>query len=177
MVHFKKGEKKEETARLYLEAAAREGQDRVVLIGVAQQKASIVAAEGAEEGPPSPHGWGREMAYINHFSFYGWDSEWGAAFWKTNSYTPWNRSAAAANHSRDGSFREVSGRAISAAAGNRSAGRNRAWPRRGRRSRSASAMAAGGKGDSAGRSPPIASISQNFFDGILSAVPQGSALV
>ena len=33
------------------------------------------------------HG-GREMAYINHFYFYLWDSEWGAAFWKTNAYAP-----------------------------------------------------------------------------------------
>src|SRR2546422_6003500 len=31
---------KEEVARPYLEAAAREGQDRVVLIGIAQEKAS-----------------------------------------------------------------------------------------------------------------------------------------
>ena len=41
VVHFQKGEKKEETARPYLEAAAREGKDQVVLIGVAQEKASI----------------------------------------------------------------------------------------------------------------------------------------
>ena len=40
VVPFKKGEKKEETARPYLEIAAREGKDRVVLIGVAQEKAS-----------------------------------------------------------------------------------------------------------------------------------------
>ena len=38
VVHFKKGEKKEETARPYLEAAAREGKDRVALIGIAKRK-------------------------------------------------------------------------------------------------------------------------------------------
>jgi hypothetical protein len=32
--------------------------------------------------------WGREMAFINHFYFYLWDSEWGAAFWKTNACAP-----------------------------------------------------------------------------------------
>jgi hypothetical protein len=32
--------------------------------------------------------WGREMAFINHFYFYLWDSEWGGAFWKTNAYAP-----------------------------------------------------------------------------------------
>jgi len=36
LVHFEKGQDKEETARPYLEAAAREGKDRVVLIGTAQ---------------------------------------------------------------------------------------------------------------------------------------------
>ena len=28
------------------------------------------------------------MAFINHFYFYLWDGEWGAAFWKTNAYAP-----------------------------------------------------------------------------------------
>jgi hypothetical protein len=28
------------------------------------------------------------MAFVNHFYFYLWDSEWGAAFWKTNTYAP-----------------------------------------------------------------------------------------
>jgi hypothetical protein len=92
VVHFKKGEKKEETARPYLEAAAREGKDRVVLIGMAQEKASVWRSwpRKGQEKSRHPHmDWGREMAYINHFYFYLWDSEWGAAFWKTNSYAPW----------------------------------------------------------------------------------------
>ena len=92
VVHFKKGEKKEETARPYLETAAREGKDRVVLIGVAQEKASVWKSwpRKGQEKARHPHmDWGREMAYINHFYFYLWDSEWGAAFWKTNAYAPW----------------------------------------------------------------------------------------
>jgi hypothetical protein len=32
--------------------------------------------------------WGREMAYINHFYSYLWDSEWGGSFWKANAYAP-----------------------------------------------------------------------------------------
>jgi hypothetical protein len=91
VVHFKKGEKKEETARPYLEAAAREGKDRVVLIGMAQEKASVWRSwpRKGQEKARHPHmDWGREMAYINHFYFYLWDSEWGAAFWKTNAYAP-----------------------------------------------------------------------------------------
>jgi hypothetical protein len=91
VVHFKKGEKKEETARPYLEAAAREGKDRVVLVGMAQEKASVWRSwpRKGQEKARHPHmDWGREMAYINHFYFYLWDSEWGAAFWKTNAYAP-----------------------------------------------------------------------------------------
>jgi hypothetical protein len=91
VVHFKKGEKKEETARPYLEVAARAGNDRVVLIGVAQEKASIWKSwpRKGQEKARHPHmDWGREMAYINHFYLYLWDAEWGAAFWKTNAYAP-----------------------------------------------------------------------------------------
>jgi len=58
VVHFQKGEKKEETARPDLEAAAREGKDRVVRIGIAQEKASIWRSwpmERPREGPaPKP---------------------------------------------------------------------------------------------------------------------------
>jgi hypothetical protein len=91
VVHFQKGQDKEASARPYLEAAAREGKDRVVLIGIAQEKASVWRSwpQKGQEKAAHPHmEWGREMAYINHFYFYLWDSEWGAAFWKTNAYAP-----------------------------------------------------------------------------------------
>ncbi len=91
VVHFKKGQNKEETARPYLEAAAREGKDLVVLIGMAQEKASVWRSwpRKGQEKARHPHmDWGREMAYINHFYFYLWDSEWGGTFWKTNAYAP-----------------------------------------------------------------------------------------
>src|ERR1700688_2076698 len=42
-----------------------------------------------QEKARHPHmDWGREMAFINHFYFYLWDSEWGGAFWKANAYAP-----------------------------------------------------------------------------------------
>jgi hypothetical protein len=91
VVHFQKGQNKEEVARPYLEAAAREGKDRVVLIGIAQEKASVRRSwpRKGQEKTAHPHmDWGREMAYINHFYFYLWDCEWGGAFWKTNAYAP-----------------------------------------------------------------------------------------
>src|ERR1700736_1590439 len=91
VVKFKKGQVKEEIARPYLEAAAREDKDRVVLIGIGQEKASIWRSKPrkGQEKRPHPHmDWWREMAFINHFYFYIWDSEWGGAFWKANAYAP-----------------------------------------------------------------------------------------
>jgi hypothetical protein len=41
LAHFKKGQNKEAVARPYLEVAAQQGKDGVVLIGVAQQKVSV----------------------------------------------------------------------------------------------------------------------------------------
>jgi hypothetical protein len=79
MVEFKKGQNKEEVARPYLEAAARKGQDCVVLIGIAQEKASIWRSwprKGTEKKSHPHMDWGRQMAYIHHFYFYLWDSEW-----------------------------------------------------------------------------------------------------
>src|SRR6266536_4923880 len=89
VVHFQKGQNKEEVARPYLEAAAQQGHDCVVLIGIAQEKASAWRSwpSPGQQKARHPHmEWGREMVFINHFYFYLWDSEWGAAFWKTTAY-------------------------------------------------------------------------------------------
>jgi hypothetical protein len=92
IVHFKKGENKEERVRPLLDAAARQGgEGRVVLIGVAQEKASAWRswkAKGQEQAAHPHMEWGRQMAYINHYYFYLWDPEWGPTFWKTNAYAP-----------------------------------------------------------------------------------------
>jgi hypothetical protein len=92
VVRFEKGQDKEKTARPFLEVAAREGKDRVVLIGIAQEKAFVWRSwkSKGQEKAAHPHmEWGRQMAYINHFYFYLWDSDWGAGFWKTNAYAPY----------------------------------------------------------------------------------------
>jgi hypothetical protein len=92
LVHFQKGQNKEKFARPFLEAAAREGKDRVVLIGIAQEKASVWRSwkgKGQEKAAHPHMEWGRQMAYVNHFYFYLWDSDWGGAFWKTNAYAPY----------------------------------------------------------------------------------------
>lgn len=90
--HFAKGEKKEEVARPYIEAVAAAGKGGVALIGIAQEKASVWRSWPAkgQRGVGHPHmEWGRQMAFVNHFYFYLWDTEWGPAFWKTNGYAPY----------------------------------------------------------------------------------------
>jgi hypothetical protein len=92
LVHFKKGENKEEFVRPLIDAAAAEGGDgKVVLIGVAQEKASVWRSWKAKghEHRSHPHvEWGRQTAFVNHYYFYCWDPDWGPAFWKTNAYAP-----------------------------------------------------------------------------------------
>jgi hypothetical protein len=91
--YFAKGENKEGLARPLIQAAATQGgPGRVVLIGIAQEKASVWRSWKAKghEHRSHPHmEWGRQMAYINHFYFSLWDPEWGGALWKTNAYAPY----------------------------------------------------------------------------------------
>jgi len=91
--YFAKGENKEQLARPLLEAAARQGGDgRVVLVGIAQERASVWRswkAKGHEHAAHPHMEWGRQMAFVNHFYFCQWDPEWGGAFWKTNAYAPY----------------------------------------------------------------------------------------
>lgn len=71
--HFAKGENKGKVARPLIDQAAAEGgQGRVVLIGIAQEKAPVWRSWKAkgQEHLPHPHmEWGRQMAFVNHFYF------------------------------------------------------------------------------------------------------------
>jgi hypothetical protein len=90
-LEFEKGQDKEKLALPYLQAAAKQRQDRVVLIGTAQEKASVWRSwpRKGQGKAVHPHmDWGRQMAFIHHFYFYLWDAEWGGTFWKTNAYAP-----------------------------------------------------------------------------------------
>ena len=92
VIRLEKGQDKEKLARPLIEAAARQGGDgRVVLIGIAQEKASMWRSWKAkgQEHLAHPHmEWGRQMGYVNHFYFYIWDPEFGGSFWKSNAYAP-----------------------------------------------------------------------------------------
>jgi hypothetical protein len=90
VVHFKKGEVKEQTARRYMRKAEREGRFGVVMIGVEQERAS--AWRGYRQGGPDshPHFCYRRMSvFPNHYYFYVRDPEWGPAFVKTIAYAPY----------------------------------------------------------------------------------------
>jgi hypothetical protein len=93
LVHFKKGENKEQMARPLIDAAARAGADgAVVLIGVAQEKTPVWRSWPAkgQENKPHPHmDWARQSGFVNHYYHYLWDPDWGPAFIKTNAYAPW----------------------------------------------------------------------------------------
>ncbi|MGH9116933.1 MAG: hypothetical protein ACRD0A_03350 [Acidimicrobiales bacterium] len=77
VVHVAKGESKEAFARPLIDAAAAEGgEGKVVLIGIAQEKASVWRSwpSKGQENARHPHmEWGRQMAFVNHFYFYVWD--------------------------------------------------------------------------------------------------------
>jgi hypothetical protein len=70
VVHFKKGQSKEEIARPYLRAAAAKGAPGVAMLGIAQEKASAWRSwrrKGTEHWRRPQQEWGRQMVMINHF--------------------------------------------------------------------------------------------------------------
>ncbi len=90
---FQKGESKERCARPLIDEAAREGgEGRVVLLGTAQERASVWRSWRVKDFPNGrpQMAWGRQAAFINHFYYYLWDPDWGPAFWKTTAYAPYS---------------------------------------------------------------------------------------
>ena len=76
VVHFKRSESKEQVARRYMQAAEREGRFGVVMIGVAQEKAS--AWRGFVNGGTAAHphfSYRRMSVFPNHYYFYVRDPE------------------------------------------------------------------------------------------------------
>ena len=90
IVRFRKGDCKEDIARVYLQQAEREGRFGVVLIGVAQEKTSAWRGwrDGGSDGHPHFE-YRRQSIFPNNYYFYILDPEWGPAFIKTIAYAPW----------------------------------------------------------------------------------------
>ncbi len=90
VVRFQRRESKEELARPYFERAEREGRFGVVMIGVAQERASVWTGwrQGGSDGHPH-FAFGRQSRVPNHYYFYVRDREWGRAFIKCCCYAPY----------------------------------------------------------------------------------------
>jgi hypothetical protein len=90
VVHFKKGEVKEQTAARYMRKAERQGRFGVVMIGVAQERASAWRGYRSGGSDAHPHFRYRRMSvFPNYYYVYVRDPEWGPAFIKTIAYAPW----------------------------------------------------------------------------------------
>lgn len=88
VVRFQKGQRKEEVVRPYFERAA--GREGVVLIGIAQERASAFRTYRSSRGPTGvPHyEFTRAAVCVNHYYFYLLDRDFGPCFIKLCSYAP-----------------------------------------------------------------------------------------
>ena len=86
---FEKGQRKDDLVAPYVAAAV--GQDRIVLIGKAQEKTTTYrTAKG--QGPRTQDRYPRlyrSTAMVNHYYFYGVDQDFGPFFVKFSSYFPY----------------------------------------------------------------------------------------
>ncbi len=90
LVHFGKGQRKDEVAKAYL--ARFTGTEGILFIGVAQEKARLPRTESrrhAETGERYP--WVVETTgYVNYYYIYAVDADCGPFFLKLCSYFPYN---------------------------------------------------------------------------------------
>ena len=90
LVHFRRGQRKEDVAREYLQRF--QGDEGVLFVGRAQEKASVFRTERRrrpDTGEPYP--WiVRSTAMVNHFYFYCLDKDFGPFFLKFCTYFPYN---------------------------------------------------------------------------------------
>jgi hypothetical protein len=87
---FTKGQRKEDVARPYQDAAEAEGAEGVVLVGVAQEKL-VGGWRGQRHGGSDAHphfAFRRAQMYVNHYYFYLWDAQWGPSVVKMCPFAP-----------------------------------------------------------------------------------------
>ncbi len=85
-LEFKKGERKDDVVQPY---RARFQGTGVVLVGVAQERASGWTATKVQRGRHVQFTFRRKAVYVNHYYFYLIDPEWGPAFLKVCGYAPY----------------------------------------------------------------------------------------
>jgi DNA-binding transcriptional ArsR family regulator len=88
LVRFGRGERKEQVARPHLEEAERSGRFGVVMVGVAQERATGFKGYRPKGAPPTFFDFCRASVFVNQFYFYILDRDFGPAFIKLSSYAP-----------------------------------------------------------------------------------------
>ena len=86
-IEFRKGERKDDVVQRYRDRfTAPAG---VVLVGVAQERASGWAPRKTQRGRWVHFSWQRKSICVNHYYIYVIDREWGPAFIKVCGYAPY----------------------------------------------------------------------------------------
>jgi hypothetical protein len=90
LVHFGKNQRKDDVTQSYL--ADHDGSQRVLYVGRAQEKASVVRTERRyDRTTGASYAWlVKATALVNHFYFYCFDTDFGPFFIKFCSYFPYN---------------------------------------------------------------------------------------
>ena len=90
LVHFGKDQRKDDVTQSYL--AEHDGSERVLYVGRAQEKASVMRTERRyDPRTGASYAWlVKASALVNHFYFYCFDAEFGPFFIKFCSYFPYN---------------------------------------------------------------------------------------
>jgi hypothetical protein len=86
-VEFRKGERKDTVAQRYRDRFTKPS--GVVLIGVAQERASTWSGTKRRTGPFVDFMYSRKSICVNHYYIYVIDPEWGPAFIKVCGYAPY----------------------------------------------------------------------------------------
>jgi hypothetical protein len=86
-IDFKKGERKDTVVQRYRDRFKRPS--GVVLIGVAQERASAWTGTKGRHGRFVSFVYSRKSVYVNHYYLYVLDREWGPAFIKICGYAPY----------------------------------------------------------------------------------------
>jgi hypothetical protein len=88
LIQFEKGQRKDDVVAAYRQAHG--GQEGVVVIGVAQEKANAFKAKKRRSGKMVGFDYSRQSVYVNHYYFYLQDDEFGPGFIKVCSYAPYS---------------------------------------------------------------------------------------
>jgi hypothetical protein len=90
LVHFAKDQRKDDVTQAYL--AGHDGSERVLYVGRAQEKASVVRTERRyDRTTGASYAWlVKATALVNHWYFYCFDTDFGPFFIKFCSYFPYN---------------------------------------------------------------------------------------